>query len=162
MIYISPDGTTIKGLPYELGLIDVVLGEIVLTEDGNNFADIYSPMLDGYLRDQETPKYQFSDEELTFLYAHIKQKITSEPILFNFILSQIERGVNTPNTLNNNTKPFLEKNFSKKEEYSTKAANSLRAGVTSRMVELKLVKIKKLGANSFYEMGENGRNYLEV
>ena len=53
-------------------------------------------------------------------------------------------GINTPEELNNTFKLFLEKKFPKEEGYTIKNANSIRAGVTSRMVELKLININKM------------------
>jgi len=157
VVYVSPDENIIKGMPYELGFIDFIDGAIVLTEDGYNFACLYSPILDGYLREKEMPKCQFSDEELNFLYEHIRQKTISEKMLFSFMLSQIERRVNTPEGLNKVIKPFLEEEFPKKGGYSVKSANSIRAGVTSRMVELKLIKIEKMRGRSVYKVNEMER-----
>jgi len=108
VIYVSPDRNIIKGMPYELGFIDFIDGAIVLTEDGYNFACLYSPILDGYMQEKEMPQYQFSDEELNFLYEHIRQKTISEKMLFNFMFTQIEKEINTPEELNNAIKPFLE------------------------------------------------------
>ena len=161
VIYVSPDENTIKGMPYELGFIDVMDGEILLTEDGNNFASLFSPILDSYIPEKEMPKHQFSDEELNFLYEHIRQKVFSEAILYRFMLSQIEKGINAPEELNNTFRSFLDDKFPKEEGYSAKTASSIRAGVTSRMVELKLIKIEKIGGKSFYKINEGSKSFME-
>ncbi len=158
VIYVSPDGNTIKGMPYELGSIDFKDESVLLTEDGYNFASLYSPILDGYLQEKEMPEYQFSDEELNFLYEHIRQKIISEKMLFSFMLSHVGRGTNTPEGLNNVIRPFLDEKFPKERGYSVKSANSIRAGVTSRMVELKLINIEKVGGRSIYKITEENKN----
>ncbi len=104
------------------------------------------------------PEYQFSDEELNFLYEHIRQKIISEKMLFSFMLSHVGRGTNTPEGLNNVIRPFLDEKFPKERGYSVKSANSIRAGVTSRMVELKLINIEKVGGRSIYKITEENKN----
>lgn len=162
VIYISPDGNTIKGFPYEMGFIDIIEGGLFLTEDGNNFANIHSPILDGYLLEDEIPLHVFSNEELNFLYEHIKQKTVSEAILYKFMLTQLENDVNTPDDMNKKIRPFLEERFPKEKGYSVKTANSLRAGITSRMVELKLIEIEKMGGRSYYKINKNGHMFGEM
>ncbi len=161
VVYISPDGNTIKGMLYEVGFVDIVDGNIILTEDGNNFAKLYSPIIDGYFQQKEFPGHPFSEEELNFLYDHIKQKVISEATLYLFMLSQIEKGVDTPEGLNHTIKPFLDERFPKHGGYSIKSANSIRAGLTSRMVELKLIRIVKKDGRTFYKIEENGKEFKE-
>lgn len=155
VIYISSDGETIKGMPYELGFIDHSNGSIFLTEDGNNFASLYSPILDGYFLESKIPVCQYSNEELTYLYNHIKQKTTSERELFEFILSKIEKGYNSPIKLHEVFKPFLEYNFPKDNGYGDKEANSIRTGLISRLNELKIIKVITMNGKNIYELGKN-------
>jgi len=162
VIFVTSNRNIVMGMPYELGFIDMIDEGIVLTEDGNNFANLYSPIIDGYLREKIMPNSLFSDEELNFLYKHIKEKVVSETILFKFILSQINKGINTPEKLNDAILPFLEENFPKENGYTTKFANSIRAGVISRMVELKLIKIEKIEGRSFYKLTNFSKVFMEV
>ena len=161
-VYVSPSGETIRGMLYELGFIDVVGGMVVLTEDGNNFANLYSPVLDGFLEKKETPSYPFSEKEIEFLYRHIKQKVSSEHILYEFMIKEIKIGNKTPEGLNHAIWPFLEEKFGGSKGVTEQSANSWRGEMTSRMVELQLVEIEKQGGKSFYKLTENVKKFEEM
>ena len=64
---------------------------------------------------------------------HFLSKAMDDEVLLEVIIS------------NKKIRPFLEEKFPKEGGYSEKTANSIRAGVTSRMVELKLIKIEEMG-----------------
>ena len=162
VVYISPDGETIKGMPWELGFIDVKGEDVYLTEAGYTFAHLHSPILDGYLKDKMMPDTQFSEDELRFIYKYIYEKVSSEKTLYEFMLNQIEKGINTPEELNQSFHVFLEEAFPTEDGYTEKSANSIRAGVTSRMVELGLVEIKKIGGKSYYEIGKKWKEFKEA
>ena len=162
VVYISPDGETIKGMPWELGFIDVKGEDVYLTEEGYTFAHLHSPILDGYLKDKVMPNTQFSEDELRFLYKYIYEKVSSEKTLYEFMFNQIEKGINTPEDLNQSFHDFLERAFPTEDGYTEKSANSIRAGVTSRMVELGLIRIKKIGGKSYYEIGKEYKKFKEV
>lgn len=157
VIYISSDGEMIKGLPYELGFIDYKDESVVLTEDGNIFANLYSPVFDSYLKENKEPKSQYSEDEVNFLCEHIKHKTNSEKRLFEFVISQIKNGNNTPEKLKDMIIPFLEEELPKEDGYSEKAANSIRASLISRMAELNIIKIEKNKGRSSYKIGKNAK-----
>jgi|GEM_PF-2834368 hypothetical protein len=154
VVSFSADNKLISGLPYEIGFLDVKQGNLILTKEGYEFTSIPSPIFDKYLVTGENPEYHFSNEEIKYLLNHIKLKVPSEAELFRFIVTKITEGLNTPDHMNSSLKLFLEERFPKEKGYTDKSVASLRAGITSRMVELKVIKLDKKGSRSYYALGE--------
>ncbi len=154
VVAFSADNKLVSGLPYEIGFLDVKQGNLILTKDGFEFSSIPSPIFDKYFVSGENPEYLFSEKEIKYLLDHIRLKVHSEAKLFRFVVGKISEGLNTPDSLNSSLKPFLEEKFPKKRGYSDKSVASLRAGITSRMVELKVIKLDKKGSRSYYGLGK--------
>lgn len=157
VIHISVHGTKIRGLPYEFGFIDVDDEKVMLTDIGAEFANLYSPVMDGFFINNNIPEQKFSEDELEYLYGHIENRTDSEKDLYRFMIDEIKQGNDNPDALNSSIKKYLEKNYPKKNGYSQTTANSIRAGLTSRMTELGLTKIIKKGGRNYYEIIDNSK-----
>lgn len=153
---------SVDGFPYQLGFIDLDNDFVYLTKTGYDFSNLNSPILDKYYRNSEKPSYQFSTEELKFLYNHIFNYTISEKNLFLFIISLIDdKSINKPSKINNKLGQYLENNYPKEGEYTKTTINSIRTGLVSRMSELKLIRIMNKGGKSVYEITTQGKNMGE-
>lgn len=158
VVYKSKRENSIDGLPYQLGFVNVDGNILSLTKKGYKFSNLKSPILDGYYINKEKPSYQFSKEELQFLYNHILNYTTSEKDLILFMTSILEGDeINTPSKVNKELKPYLEDNYPKEGGYTDTSINSIRSGLISRMSEIKLIKIINRNGGSVYELTDKGK-----
>jgi len=149
------------GLSYQMGFIDYEDGDVYLTEKGHEFSNLHSPILDGYLGKGEYPKQKFSNEELYFLYDHIKERTESEKDLFDFMLRKIKEGKDNTTDLKKELESYLKQNYPKKEGYSQTSVNSLRSGLTSRMLEIELISISRKNRKHVYKITDKGERFLK-
>lgn len=168
--YISSNGVVSGVLP-EIGFvrIDTTSKEprISITEHGHRFSELPSPILDEYFINGNLPNAIFSDKEREFLLSHIKEEFMyPEADFIKFTLYSIYKGHNTPDALTTEVDEYLNKNYShlantKKEgHFSDKEIIGMRAGVTSRLLELGLININIIENKSNYSLTERGKNFL--
>lgn len=161
VIVLDSDDEAKGGLSYLLGFVDYEDGDIYLARKGCEFSNLRSPILDGYLREGDHPEQKFSDEELDFLYGHIKERTESEKDLFDFMLRKIKEGKDNTTDLKKELGSYLKQNYPKKEGYSQTSVNSLRSGLTSRMLEIDLISISRKNRKHVYKITEKGEKFLK-
>ena len=161
VVTISADGKTVSGLLYDLGFIDVQDGNVSITQYGNEFANLESPIIDQKANSIGKRLNPFSDEELDFLIKHAQNSTNSESSLMNFIMRKLSEKNLTPEELNDNMVDYLNHEYEGDKKYSIDLARSLRVGLTSRMVEIGLIDNIRRDGGSFYQISEKGRKIME-
>ncbi|MGB7602722.1 MAG: hypothetical protein WBM24_20635 [Candidatus Sulfotelmatobacter sp.] len=143
---------TLAGLPIELKLVNRDQSrtpQILLTEAGWLFAMMRNPILDDH--NNQTSKHQlfstggvilgqrrrFSDEEIEFLLAHIRDQVPAEAFAYKVVLEAIAQGANTPDKLDDALEEYLPKRDEK--PFTRAFLTTQRAGVVSRMADLGLI-----------------------
>jgi hypothetical protein len=143
---------TLAGLPIELKLVNRDQSrtpQILLTEAGWLFATMRNPILDDH--NNNASKHQvfsaggvilgqrrkFSDEEIEFLLAHIRNHVPAEAFAYKVVLEAITQGANTPDKLDDALEGYLPKRD--KKPFTRAFLTTQRAGVVSRMADLGLI-----------------------
>jgi len=120
-----------------------------ITDLGLKFACFLNPVIDS--QDYSNP---FSSEELNFLLDHIALQLPEEAKLIHLILSCIKKGIASPEELNARMKSFNPK-------WKGSEPITMRAGVVSRIGELRLLERRKDGVRVTYKLTELGEKYLD-
>lgn len=135
---------------------------IGITENGYKFAILENPIIDN-----NDFNSQLSEQETEFFLNHISKNLKEEKEHVKILLNAIKNGINNPNTLTSEMKKYYEvlllneKWFTKTEKIEIGVANTMRAGLVSRLYEMKLIKKEKNGKNVSYVLNENGFKLLE-
>jgi hypothetical protein len=119
-----------------------------ITDFGLKFASLSNPVIDR--QDYSTP---FSSEEVTFLLDHIVSQLPEEAELIQLILSNVKKGIASPEGLNERVR-------SSHPEWKRSQPSTMRAGVVSRITELGLLDREKDGVKVTYRLTELGEKYL--
>lgn len=160
VISISPDGKKISGMPYDFGFIDVQDGIISITQHGNKFSNIQSPIIDQPIDSVGKRSNPFAVDELEFLIDYIMTHTNSESSLMKYFLSRMQNKDFTPDELNEMMMTFLNQEYRDDKSYTIDIARSLRVGLTSRMVELRLIENNRLNGRSSYLLTPRGRQHM--
>jgi len=133
---------------------------IGLTEAGLKFTLLHSPLLDDFFLERKQIDRPLSPDEVSFLIEHIKSVRPGEYELLAFTLSSIKKGADTPTKLQDSIFDFL-KGKDLRIKLSEKVANSMQVGVIGRLVEMRLIKIKKEAQRSKYLLMQKGEKLIE-
>lgn len=145
----------LDGLPAALRLVALEKGKeprLCLTRAGAEFAVLANPVLD----DQATfPATKFSEVEVNFLLAHIRQVVPEEVSAYVAIIAAIQNGSNTPDSVD----VYLRQRFKLPDEadISKTFLTTQRTGAISRMVDLGLVAREKTGLRVTYSVSSKGQ-----
>lgn len=147
-----------KGALSELKMasITTIKGEKLLgiTEPGLTFAIMENPVLD----DGEAGK-PFSEEEATFYLQHVWRNLPGEREAVSFLLQSIKNGITRPGDLTASMQGFSKQIG---ESWNKAVANTMRAGLVSRLQELGLLEREKVGARGIaYNLSSLGIKLLE-
>ena len=130
-----------------------------LTEAGREFACLLSPLIDDLLIDGKQIENPFSVEEVEFLLNHLK---SSRPGEFEYLISVLKfvrEGATTPLGLHQKISRFLQDRYIG-GKVSEKVVNTMQVGAIGRLVEMRLLGIKKDGQKSKYLITSDGEALL--
>lgn len=121
---------------------------IGITNSGLKFALLESPVLDksDYTR-------ALSDDECRFYIQHISDKLPKEYSLSLSVLEAISSGKKTPDEL---TQVVISSDIN----VSDNEAQSIRSSLVSRLLELGLLKRRRIGLNVTYAVTTKGQNLI--
>lgn len=164
----------IYGMALEMGFLSIRRNketdklEFGITKDGKDFANLESTILHKKTSNISPTTPHLSGREVDFIISILKKRKSTEVDLMKYTLEYISQGKNQPDEGKNPTKEFLDKSFpeiahnKKGGSFSIIEANTMRAGIISRLAELGLIKIIKKGIKSEYEVTKKGYDFLRV
>jgi hypothetical protein len=132
---------------YQDGIYIPIIG---ITKSGLDFAKLYSPVLDDALRNGKKISIPLSNEEILLLLQQIKNVRPGEFKFLNHVFRLIENGSDNPKTLNRDIQGYFNDN-----KFSTVYLNTLLVGSIGRLVEMKIIKIRKNGLYTNYQPNIN-------
>jgi hypothetical protein len=146
-------GRRIEGAAPTLKFLTMIHDEknatlVGLTDFGVKFASLSNPILDN-----EDYSLALSSEEEEFLLDHIASEVPREADLMKLVLTNVKKGVASPEELNERVKTYF-------SDWKMNEVIMMRAGVTSRMGELGLVTRRKNGVKVTYLLTDLGEKYL--
>ncbi len=125
---------------------------IGITETGFEFARIENPVIDFSEYEQS-----LSEEEANYYIMHIYKNVPGEFNAIQWLLQKISTGISERTKLNNE----ITEEFGNIWEKSDAVINTQRAGLMSRISELKLIDKNKIGIQVEYLISENGNKFLK-
>jgi predicted transcriptional regulator len=162
----------VYGMALEMGLLSIRRNketdklEFGITKEGKDFANIESPILYKKTSNISPTTPHLSDGEVDLIISILKKRKSKEVELMKYTLEYISQGKNQPDDGKAQTKDFLDKSYpeisqnKKGGSYSIIEANTMRAGIISRLAELGFIKIIKKGIKSEYKVTDKGFNFL--
>jgi hypothetical protein len=145
----------LQGLLYDLKFINFSTDEnndfISLTQPGWEFAMLQNPIMEEF---QRFPTQKFSEEEKLFLIEHIKNNVLVENYAYRLIVSELEKGNNSPDNLDSAIKSHYEH---RNKDISNSFLSTQRSGAISRMIDLDLIKRVREGIRVKYFSTDLGR-----
>lgn len=134
--------------------------KIGITQGGYKFA-----VLENTIIDKHDFNSTLSEQEIEFFLRYISENLKEEENHTKILLNAINNGINTPNSLTSMMKKYYEnlpkeKCFTKEGKIKDTVANTMKAGLISRLYEMKLIDKKKNGKNVTYLLNEKGMELL--
>ncbi|HKR06624.1 MAG TPA: hypothetical protein VJY62_18465 [Bacteroidia bacterium] len=123
-----------------------------LTQSGVEFAEISNPSLDNSSFEQS-----LSQEEIDYYLKHIKTNVPNEHNAIKWLLNKINEGFNEREAI----KKEMKNEFQELWNASDAVINTQRAGLTSRITELRLLDKEKNGIYVIYHVSDSGKSFLE-
>jgi hypothetical protein len=159
-----PTGRWTDGILTGLGLARIELTEdgsvvIGLTEAGRNLACLFSPLIDELLLQEKQIEDPFSTFEVGFLLNHLEANRPGEYEYMLSVLRFIKEGTITPTALRQKVGKFLREKHPA-IQISEKFVNTMQVGVIGRLVEMRLIGIKKDAQKSKYFVTDDGEALL--
>ncbi len=143
----------VEGLPGEIKFVNLVQHEdavvIGITENGLKFASMRSPLVDGLILNREKVEEAFSPEEKDFLMRHLAEVRPGEYEFLTQVLDDIKGGADSPESLQALVGQFFEERRSQMTVTDT-VLKTMRAGATSKLIELRLIRVRKRGTRTRY------------
>ncbi len=160
------------GLAVEIGFLDVRFNdshriEFALTEIGFSFSKLESPIFGKNISNLSLQTHALSDDEIEFILSTLKKRKYTEVDLMLTTMEYIRAGKNRPEDGAPIIKAYLDTKYPEisrmKQEgcFSLSEAETIRAGVISRMNELNLINIEKHGLKSQYKLTKTGENFIK-
>jgi hypothetical protein len=132
---------------------------IGLTEAGLQLACMHSPLIDDFILAQIQVQSPFSAQEVEFMLKHTKSFRPGDYDFLISILRFVQEGDNTPTSLHPRVSKFLkDTNFA--GTISEKVVNTMQVGAIGRLVEMRLLGIKKNAQKSTYKLTNKGKTVL--
>jgi hypothetical protein len=130
-----------KGAPAALKMISIIETNgstfIGITKPGLTFATMQNPILDG-----GNSSKSFSQEEVVFYFQHISNNLPGERDVIVHLMKKIIEGFKRPNEL---TQQVLAYGKMLNKSWPMNVANTIRAGLISRLCELGVLEREKAG-----------------
>jgi hypothetical protein len=159
-----PSGKWTDGILTGLGLARIELAEdgsvvIGLTEAGRKLACLPSPLIDELMLEEKQIENPFSVAEVEFLLDHLEVNKPGEFAYMLSVLRSIKEGARTPTALHRGVESFL-RDKHLVVQISEKFVNTMQVGIIGRLVEMRLIKIKKDAQKSEYSVTDSGNALL--
>jgi hypothetical protein len=132
---------------------------IGLTEAGRQFACMHSPLIDDFVLEETQVESPFSPQEVEFMLTHIKSFRPGDYEFLISVLNSVQEGDNTPTSLHPRVSKFL-KGMNFVGTVSEKVVNTMQIGAIGRLVEMRLLDIKKDAQKSTYKVTDEGKTVL--
>ena len=151
----------LQGLLFDLKLLNFTSSNnyesVSLTKYGWEFAKFPNPILEDF---QDFPAEKFSEEEQIYIIDHIINNVPIEKSAYSLIISELEKGNNTPDQLDK----AIEEQFAFTDETRPSQAflSTQRSGAISRMIDLNLIERIREGIRVKYRVTEKGIKYFLV
>jgi len=129
---------------------------IGLTDPGIEFASLPNPILDD--GDIVRP---LSNEEVSFLIAHIAHQMPGESDQLREVIQSISKDLNTPKGLDSRLSEYYRTRYPD-EKWTDAKVSVMRAGTISRLAEMRLVSVVKKGIRVEYKLNESWREHLKL
>jgi len=157
-------GHTVRGeqggmlVGLRLAMIQVVKNRphIFPTEAGWHFACLSNPLLDEIA---DNPQKRLTEEEVTFLLEHITAHVPVELFAYRVVLSIIDAGHNTPESVNECLKAF--RGPDRRTDSDDDFLATQKNGVLGRMTDLGLVGRERRATRVSYRLSEEGHTFLQ-
>jgi hypothetical protein len=117
-------------------------------------ASFHNPLLDSEGLNDAAAK--FSEEELTWLLTHLAANVPVEASAFTTLLSGIQSGARTPESLDE----YVRTNANEKRDMTNEFISTQRSGALSRMADLNLLVRVRDGIRINYNVTERGAAWL--
>lgn len=128
---------------------------IGLTNSGIEFSSLPNPILDD--GDIIQP---LSNEEVSFLIAHIAHQMPGESDQVREIVQSISQGIDTPKELDSHLNTYYRTRYPD-EKWTEAKVSVMRAGAISRLAEMGVINVAKKGARVKYKLVEQWRKSLK-
>ena len=160
----QPKETKFNGLPSALKFFFCADGKsplVTLTTAGAEFALLRNPILDS--AKDEIAQQKFSEAEVSFLLAHIRNHVPEETAAYLSIIDAIQAEANNPDEVDK----FLCERFNLRIAAKTETENDItqtflttqRTGAISRMVDLGLLTRQKEGLRVTYSITNQAKAF---
>jgi Arc/MetJ-type ribon-helix-helix transcriptional regulator len=159
--YVRNDGR-IMGFGAQMKFINIINNRIGVTEFGAKFAELENPILD-----KEDYSNPLSKEEVQFLLNHIRQHVRGEAEHILWIVRGLSERSMTRSQLNEYMRGFYASNnfkwmwYDSGKEWSDELVETMRAGLTSRLIEMRIIKTIKVGHSVLYSLKPENEVMLE-
>lgn len=150
----------VSGLLFDLRLIEKINSDnpsIRLTKPGWEFALQKNPVFENL---QDNPRDKFLDQEVDFLINHICDKVPVEASAYFSIMNILSSGNKAPNEIDEALMNLYKSDEIIDEEKKLARIATQRSGVTSRMIDLKIILRKRSGTKLTYSMTKRGHELL--
>jgi hypothetical protein len=150
---VSRDGRVQGALP-EFGFVRISPNDphlVSLTTHGVSFAKIQNPVLDLSL----SSAGPLAAEEIEFLLSHLKSEMSPEFTFLTTLLRWIPDGSDNPDELTRRVQKAW-------PQWSSKVANTMRAGALGRMHDLGLIGRRKDGLRVTYSLTTRGKQLVDT
>jgi hypothetical protein len=150
----------LSGLPVDLKLVNYISAKesrLSLTDAGWQFAAMPNPILDRSAGDLVA---KFSDEEIEFLAAHIRDNVPVEDSAYRTVIRALTDGAHTPEKLDDYLAQFIP---TRAEKPFTRAfLTTQRSGVISRMSDMGMLTRRREGIKVTYVTTERAIQYFSI
>lgn len=159
--YLAKESGKAKGLLAELSLIDIEKSaegtvQVGITEPGWEYTQIRSPLLDDLIIQGGSVPMPMSREEVVFLVDHMRRFRPGELNFLQSVVSAVSKGSNSPTALFTSVEEYFRTNVVW-PNLTQAVVGTMRAGAVSKLVEMGVLGINKIGARSEYYVIEDGR-----
>lgn len=164
--YVRPKDGKLTGLLPMLRFINIKKNEktgtmmIGITKEGLEFTQIDSPIIDQFVAQGKTVTQPLSTEEVNYLLKHISKYCSHEYNFMSDFLQAVDKGTVTPTSLLDHVRTYFHTNY--KRDFTEAVIGTMRAGMTSRLLEMGLLSLQKEGLKSSYKLTDSGKKYSHL
>lgn len=157
LIYVRPTDGILDGMLPRLKMVNIKKIEnqifVGITRSGLEFAAIKNPMID-----KAEAALALSEEEINYLIDHLFKSHNDEANQISTMLKLINEGITSREGLNEKMGEFYKKYHG---QWTDAMISTMRAGLLSRLYELRLVSKSKTGLTVTYQLTLKGQQLLK-
>lgn len=153
--HVKSPNKLLVGMSEELLFINIMHDRMGLTSHGITFAKLRNPVID----DGEFSQ-SLSEDESMFLIKHIMNNVKDEAEHILHLLKGLKETPLTRIELNKHMEIFYRRYYNGREPWSPQMIETMRAGLTSRAIELGLIGKEKKKSRVYYYITNKGLKVL--